>query len=71
MKIEEVNDCTMADLEYYYDRKIPELCGLVEESIGSNRKLIKVLIKELSMLENHTGMFNGVSKEKREGRMIF
>ena len=40
-KAEEVNVHAMSDVEACYDNKIPELCGLVEESIGDNQKAIK------------------------------
>ena len=39
-KKEELNVHAMSDLESCYDSKIPELCGLVEEPIRANRKLI-------------------------------
>ena len=38
-KTEELNAC-VSDLEACYDRKFPESCGLVEESIGANNKVI-------------------------------
>ena len=67
MKTEKVNVCTMSDLEAWCDWKIPELCGLVEESMGPKRKVIKVLTKVLPRLDHHFGIVNGVSKEKYGG----
>ena len=54
----------MSDHEACYDRQIPELCGLVEESIGANRKAVELLTKALPRLEHHVGTVNGVSTEK-------
>ena len=41
----EENACTMSDLEAWYDRQLPELCGLVEESLGANTKVCKLVSK--------------------------
>ena len=37
-KTGEVNVRTTSDLEAFYDKQIPELCGLVEKSIVANRR---------------------------------
>ena len=60
-KKEELNVHVISDLEACHDRKILELCGLVEESIEANRKVIKLLTKVLPRFENHAGTANGVS----------
>ena len=57
----------MSDLEACCDRQAPELCGLVEDSIGTNRKAVKLLTKSLPTLEYHVGIANGVSEEKHGG----
>ena len=63
-KMEELNVCTMSDLEACYDIHITESCGLVEESIESNRKVIHLLTKLLPRLEHHVGAFNGISADE-------
>ena len=70
-KIEELNLYTILDLEACYDRQIPELCGLVEESIGANRKLVKLLTKLLPRFEHHVGTVNGVSIKNMEDQMNY
>ena len=64
----EENARTVSDLEVHYDRQLPELCGLVEESLGANRKVCKLVSKVLPRLENCIGTVNGVSKNKYEGK---
>ena len=66
-KMEEVNVHTILDLEACYDRQLPELCSLVEESVGANRKVVKLVTKVLPRVEHHVGTVNGVSKEKYGG----
>ena len=39
-----------SDLEACYDRQLPELCGLVEESLGANRKMFTLVAKVLPRL---------------------
>ena len=67
-RIEEVNAHTTSDLENFYDQKKPELCRLVEQTIGVNRSAIKLITNVLPRLENCAGTVNGVSKEKHRGR---
>ena len=57
-----------SDLEACYDRKIQELCEIVEESIGSNLKVIKLLKKMLPRFEHHLGTANGVNTDKHRGK---
>ena len=63
----EENVHAMSDLEAFYDRQLPELCGLVEESLGANRKVVTLVSKVLTRLEHHVGTVNGVSKDKHGG----
>ena len=58
----------MSNLEASYDRQIPELHGLVEESIGANIKVINLLTKVLPRLEHNVGTANGVSKDNYGGK---
>ena len=60
--MEEVNANAMSDLEACYDSQMTELCGLVEESIGANQKVVKLLKKVLPRFEYHVGIANGVSR---------
>ena len=69
-KTGEVNVHATSDLEAWYDRQFPELCGLVEESIGANRKAVKLLTKVCPRLECHVGKVNGVSNENIEEKII-
>ena len=66
-KKEELNVHITSDLEDCYDRKTTELCGLVEESIGGNRKVINLLTKVLPRLEHHVGTINGISADEHGG----
>ena len=63
----EENVHAVSDLEASYDRQLPELCGLVEESLGANRKVVKLVSKVLPRLEQHVGTVNGISKDKHGG----
>ena len=53
----------MSNLEAYCDRQTPDSCGIVEETIGANRKVVKSMTKVLSMLNNHVGAANDKSKK--------
>ena len=53
-------------LEACYDRKIAELCGIVEETLGVNRKKVKLNTKVLPRLEHHVATANRVSKKNME-----
>ena len=46
---------------------MPELCGLVEESIGSNQNVVKLLTKMLPRFKHHAGTVNGFVSEKYGG----
>ena len=65
----EENVRTVSDLEVHYDRQLPELCGLVEESLGANRKVCKLMSKVFPRLEHHIGTVNSVSKNKHGGEI--
>ena len=64
----EENMHDVSDLEACYDKKLPELCGLVEESLATNRKVVQLVSKVLPRLEHHVGTVNGVSKDKHGGK---
>ena len=66
-KSEAANFHAASDLEACYDRQFPELCGLVEESLGANRKVVKLVAKVLPRFEHHVGSVNGVRKDKHGG----
>ena len=57
-----------SDLEACCDTQIPELCGLAEDSIGANRKVINLLTKVLPRLEHHSGTVNTISVDKYDGK---
>ena len=63
--------CTASDLEACYDRQSPELCGLIEEYLGANRKVVKLVSKVLPRFEHHVGTVNGVSKDKHGGEKMY
>ena len=58
---------SILDLETCCDRQISELCGLVEESIGANRKVIKLLTMVLPRCEHLVGTANSASTDKCRG----
>ena len=53
-KKEDINAHDTSDLEAYYDRKMSDLCGSVEETIGVNKKSIKLITNVFARLEYHT-----------------
>ena len=57
-----VNVYGMSDLEVCCDRQMPELCGLVQESIVANRKAVIILTKVFPRLDHHMGKVNEVSR---------
>ena len=68
LKMEGLNVYAMSSLEACYDRQIPDSCGLVEESIGDNRKVINLLTKVLPIFKQYVVTANGVSKENYGGK---
>ena len=66
--MEELNVHTISYLEACYDSQIPELRGLVEESIGDNLRVIKLVTKVLPIFEHHTETANGVCTDKYGGK---
>jgi hypothetical protein len=58
----------MSDLEVCHDRKLPNVEGIVEESIGVNRDAIKLITKALPRCKHFIGTTHGSSKESY-GRM--
>ena len=57
----------MSELEACYDRKLPNIGGIVEESIGVNREAIKLITKVLPRWKNFIASTHGVSKESYDG----
>ena len=52
-----------SDLEACYDRQLPNIGGIVEESIGVNREAIKLITKVLPRCKHFIGTTYGVGKE--------
>ena len=50
----------ITDLKAYYDRKLLNLCWIVEELVGVNRRVIKLIMKVIPCIEYHicTGYSN-------------
>ena len=65
-----MNVCTMSDLEAYYDRQIPELCGLMEETVRATKKAVKLITKVLTLMKNHAGTANRVSAKSYCGKKM-
>ena len=60
----------MSDLEAYYDRQIPDLCGVAEETIWANRKAAKLKTKALPRMEHHAGTDNEASNKMLRDKNI-
>ena len=54
-------------LEVCHDRQLPEGRRLVKDSLGTNRKVVKLVAKVLPRFEYYVWTVNGVSKEKYGG----
>ena len=57
----------MSDLEACYDRKLPNIGGIVEESVGVNIESIKLITKLLPMCKHFIRTTYGVSKYSYSG----
>ena len=57
---------TMSDLEACYDSQLPNMGGKVEESIGVNRKAIKIVNKVLPWCKHLLGIDHDLSKDSYE-----
>ena len=66
-KIEDSLADAMSDLEACCNMKVPNIGGIVEESIGVNIKVIKLITKVLPWCENFIGTTHGVNKESYGG----
>ena len=52
---------TIIDLELYYDRQLVNLISIVLESIGIDRKVIKLIMKVILAIIHYTYMGYGIS----------
>jgi len=57
----------MTDLKLYYDRQLPQMGSIIKESIGIERKPIKLIAKLLPVMKHHICIAHGAS-EKYYGR---
>ena len=55
------NICNITDLQLYYNRQLVEIGLIVQESIGIQRKLIKLLIKVLLVMQHFVYTSFGIS----------
>ena len=62
-KIEDLFAFAMSDIEACFDRQLPNIGGIVEESIGANRDEIEFTTKVLPQCEKFIGTTHVVSKE--------
>ena len=53
----------VSDLEACCDRQLPNIGGIVEESISANREVIKLITKVLPRYNHFIGTKHGVSKD--------
>ena len=54
---------SISDLEACCDRNLPNVGGIVEESIWENREAMNVITKLLPRVEHHIETGNGLSEE--------
>ena len=57
----------MFDLEIHNDRQLPNIRGVVEESVGSNREAIKLITKVLPSYKHYVGTTYGISEDSYGG----
>jgi len=57
----------VTDLKACYNRQLPNLCGLIEESVRIDRNVIKLIMKIIPIMEHHVCTRHGMSKEKYGG----
>ena len=58
----------LTDLKSCYDRQLPNIGSIVEESVGRNRKEIILYTKIMPNFENHVNTGYGISQEYYRGR---
>ena len=52
---EELTVRAMSDLEACYDMQLPNVGGIVEESVGENRQVAYVIAKMSPIMDHHVG----------------
>ena len=52
----------ITDLEAYYERQLPNLSGIIEESIGVNWLGIMLIMKVILIMQYHIYTLFGISK---------
>ena len=57
-----------SDLEACYDRQIPEIGGIVEESMGVDRKAIQLITKTVETFKHFVRTGFGISKRSHGGK---
>ena len=70
-KTEEVFSYAISDLEAFYDIQLPKIGGVVEESVGVNRKAIKLVKKGLHRSKHYVGTSYGISEQSYAGDDTF
>ena len=60
-------DLVKKDLEACCGRQLPNIGGMVEESIGANREAIKLITKEFPRWKHFVGTTHDMSKESHGG----
>lgn len=58
----------MSDLESCYDRHLPSIGGIVDESIGSERIFVKLMIGKIATFEHYLCKSFGISKISHGGK---
>lgn len=58
---------TIIDLEAYYDRQLQNLYRIIEESVGIDRNMIKLIMKVILIIEHYVCTGYRMSKEKYGG----
>ena len=59
-----------SNLEAFYDRKLPNIGGIVEESIGANRDTNKLFARVLLRFGCHAGIVHDVREESYRGGTV-
>ena len=59
--------CNIIDLQSYYYRQLAEIRSIVQESVGVQRKLIKILTNILPVIQDFVYTSFGISSESYRG----
>ena len=70
MKNREITVHNITDLEAYYNRQLPNVSYLIQESVGFRRKGIKTIVNVITKFKYHVHTNFGISRSFYRGERI-